>query len=206
LGFVPAAGVVVAAFFVTNYIAHDSWKPPYAHRSQTDAADNWYAYRYTIGGQERSSYWLDPQGVDVGEPSRLTYAWHVLTGHHGVFSLTPVWLLSAWGVGLWLRAGDRRLQLVAAGVALVTVVCLAFYIGVLPQRDRNYGGMTCGFRWLLWQASLWLLVMLPAADRAARSRWGMAVACVLLAASALSASYPTWNPWTQPWIYVWLNS
>ena len=33
LGFVPAAAVVVAAFFGTNYAAHDSWRPPYAHRS-----------------------------------------------------------------------------------------------------------------------------------------------------------------------------
>jgi hypothetical protein len=127
-------------------------------------------------------------------------------GHHGILSLTPAWLLSVWGGWLWLRGADRRLQLAALSVGLVTFVCLAFYLGVLPQRDRNYGGMTCGFRWLLWQAPLWLLVMLPGADRAARSRWGMAAACVLLAFSVLSASYPTWNPWTRPWIEVWLNS
>jgi hypothetical protein len=205
-GFVPAAGVVVAAFFGTNYAAHASWRPPYAHRSETDESDNWYRYTYTLGGRERPSYWLDPQGVDAGEPSRATYALHVLVGHHGILSLTPAWLLSVWGGWLWLRGADRRLQLAALSVGLVTFVCLAFYLGVLPQRDRNYGGMTCGFRWLLWQAPLWLLVMLPGADRAARSRWGMAAACVLLAFSVLSASYPTWNPWTRPWIEVWLNS
>jgi hypothetical protein len=206
LGFLPAAAVVVAAFFGTNYAAHASWKPPYAHRSATDAADNWYDYTYTLGGRERASYWRDPQGLDAGEPSRAIYALHVLVGHHGLLSLTPAWLLSVWGAWLWLRGGDGRLRLVAAGVALLTAVCLAFYIGVLPQRDRNYGGLTCGFRWLLWQAPLWLLVMLPAADRAASSRRGMIAACLLLACSALSASYPTWNPWTQPWIYNWLNS
>ena len=31
--FLPSAGIVVIAFFVTNYWAHDSWRPPYAHRS-----------------------------------------------------------------------------------------------------------------------------------------------------------------------------
>src|SRR6185295_1887327 len=97
LGFVPAAAVVVVAFFATNYAAHQSLRPPYMHRSKTDATDNWYAYKYTLGGRERSSYWLDPQGLDRGEPSKLTYAVHVLVGHHGVFSLTPVWLLSVWG-------------------------------------------------------------------------------------------------------------
>ena len=32
LAFVPAAGLVAAAFFVTTYVAHGSWRPPYAHR------------------------------------------------------------------------------------------------------------------------------------------------------------------------------
>ena len=68
--------------------------------------------------RERASYWLDPQGIDRGEPSELTYALHVLVGHHGVFSLTPVWLLSVWGAWLWLRARDLRLRQIAAGVAL----------------------------------------------------------------------------------------
>jgi hypothetical protein len=206
LGFVPAAGLVVAAFFATNYAAHASWRPPYMHRSETDPADNWYAYKYTVGGRERSSYWLDPQGLDRGEPSKLVYAMHVLVGHHGVFSLTPVWLLSAWGAWLWLRGGDPRLRQLAAGVALLTVVCLVFYIALRPQADRNYGGMTAGFRWVFWLAPLWLMVMIPAADRASRTRFGMAVALVLLVFSTLSASYPTWNPWTQPWIYNWLAS
>ena len=29
---------------------------------------------------------------------KLIYAVHVLVGHHGIFSLTPVWLLSVWGM------------------------------------------------------------------------------------------------------------
>ena len=37
--------------------------------------------------------------------------------------------------------------------------------------DRNYGGMTSGFRWVFWLAPLWLVVMLPAADVMAARRW-----------------------------------
>jgi hypothetical protein len=203
--FLPAASLVVGAFFATNYAAHDSFRPPYLHRSETDAADNWYDYSYTLDGKERASYWRDPQGLDRGEASRLVYGLHVLIGHHGVLSLTPIWLLSVWGAWMWMRGSDERLRQVALGVALVTAVCLVFYIGLRPQQDRNYGGMTAGFRWLFWQAPLWLLVMIPAADRVARTRRGMAMALVLLAFSVLSASYPTWNPWTQPWIYNWLD-
>jgi hypothetical protein len=61
--------------------------------------------------------------------------------------------------------------------------------------------MTAGFRWMFWFAPLWLVALLPAADRLAASRWGRGLALVLLVLSVMSASYPTWNPWTQPWMW-----
>jgi hypothetical protein len=75
-----------------------------------------------------------------------------------------------------------------------------------PLEDRNYGGVAAGFRWMFWFAPLWLLVMLPAADRMAPSRRWRIVGLVLLGFSVLSASYPTWNPWTHPWIYDYLTA
>jgi hypothetical protein len=206
LGFVPAAGVVVAAFFVTNYIAHDSLRPPYMHRDKENPQDDWYHYTYTLEGKERQSYWNDPQGIDRGEPSVAAYALHTLIGHHGIFSLTPVWILSAWGLVLWLSRGTSGEKQLAAGILLLSVVCLAFYIGLRPQQDRNYGGMTSGFRWVFWFAPLWLTAMIPAVDRLAHLHWGKAAALVLLMFSVLSASYPTWNPWVQPWIFNWMQS
>jgi len=203
--FLPAAAVVMVAFFATNYAAHDSLRPPYIHRSESNPADNWYHYTYTKNGKERESYWQHRQGIDRGEPSRTTYALHALVGHHGIFSLTPLWLLSVWGGWIWLRHGPLTQRQLAAGIGLLTIVCLVFFVGLRPQIDRNYGGMTSGFRWMFWFAPLWLLVMIPAADRLAPSRWGQAFALVLLSFSVLSASYPTWNPWTHPWIYHWLE-
>ncbi|TWT90109.1 hypothetical protein Mal64_04920 [Pseudobythopirellula maris] len=203
--FLPAAALVAAAFFGTTYWAHASWKPPYAHRSETDLADNWYDYSYTVNGRERDSYWRRPSSIDRGEPSKATYALHTLVGHHGVFSLTPVWLLSAAGGLAWLLRGDRARRELALGVLGLSAVCLTFYIGFRPQGDRNYGGMTNGLRWMFWFVPLWCVLLMPAADRLLRSRGGAALCGVLLAFSALSASYPTWNPWTQPWIYNWLD-
>ncbi len=202
IAFLPAAAVVAAAAFGTNYVAHDSLRPPYMHRGGGDPADNWYDYSYVRGGKTRDSYWRDPQGIDRGEPSMANYALHTTIGHHGIFSLTPVWLLSIWGVALWWRRPDGRA--LAAMIALVTLVVLGFYIS-RPQVDRNYGGMTSGLRWMFWLAPLWLVALLPAADRLAASRVGRGLALALLGLSVMSASYPTWNPWTQPWLYNFLS-
>ncbi len=204
-GYVPAALVVVVGFFGTNWIAHHSLRPPYMHRSETDPADNWYEYTYERDGKQHTSYWQNRVGIDRGEPSRMVYALHALVGHHGIFSLTPVWILTVAGLVMWLRqAKDPRLRELALMIALVSLVCLVFYL-TRPQDDRNYGGMTCGFRWMFWFAPMWLLAMLPAVDAMAGRKWLRGVALVLLAISVLSASYPTWNPWAHPWMLDWLH-
>jgi hypothetical protein len=204
-GFMIGAAIVTAALFATNYWAHNSLRPPYAHRSQTDPADNWYDYEYTVNGKVRESYWRNRQGIDRGEPSKGVYALHALVGHHGVFSLTPVWLLSFAGMGLLMGAPDPANRKLAWATFLTTAACLVFFILLRPQDDRNYGGMSNGFRWVFWLAPLWI-AMLPRAIEPLRcSRLGMGLAAALLAWSAMSASYPTWNPWTSPWIHRWMD-
>jgi hypothetical protein len=156
--------------------------------------DNWYDYEGT--------YWTPSRltGVDRGEPSAGVYALHALVGHHGIFSLTPVWILSFLGLAMWLRSGDRTLQAFAAAVLLLTIVVLLFYLS-RPQIDRNYGGVTSGLRWMFWFTPLWLLTMLPASDWMSRNRARMAIAIVLLAMSVFSANYGAMNPWSHPWLF-----
>jgi hypothetical protein len=206
IGFLPPAVLIAVAAFGTNYAAHGTWSPPYAHRSATNPEDNWYQYKYTLEGVERESYWSNRQGIDRGEESKLRYAWHCLFGHHGVFSLSPVWLLSIAGLVIWWQSEERSTSQIASGIAVLTVVCLVFFLVLRPLEDRNYGGSTSGFRWMFWFAPLCLWAMLPAVDRLAQSRTGKAVCLVLLCVSVLSASYPTWNPWTHPWIYQGMES
>lgn len=263
-GFVPAVAVVAIAFFATTYIAHQSLRPPYAHRGDgvvvaevfdksslsvteqdlplvtdglqgvgikigpdatftpTSKSNRWmlwdpksenrYAVLRTVGFIEvrewdswyeyEGSYWLPEKkaGVDKGEPSQAAYAFHALLGHHGIFSLTPIWLLSFVGMGLWLARGTRSLQAFALMVLTLTLVCVAFYI-MRPEKDRNYGGVSCGFRWLFWFTPLWLICMLPATDVVAKHRGWRIAALAMLAVSILSATYAGMNPWSHPWIF-----
>jgi hypothetical protein len=202
---VPSVLLVVAAYFGANYLAHHSLRPPYMHRQP---GDNWYAYEYVKNGRVRKSYWLPEvqrSPIDRGEPSQAVYAFHALIGHHGIFSLTPVWMLTIAGLGLACFGPERWWRELATFIGVLSLVCVAFYLA-RPLQDRNYGGMTSGFRWVFWLAPLWLMAMLPAADSAAAGRWRRAACLVLLALSVLSASYPTWNPWTHPWIMDGLES
>jgi hypothetical protein len=296
--FVPAAAVVVFGFFYTNYRAHDTWKPAYAHRqdgaelfsldktasneldkgnipvdllsklkelpaddqrtitvgarvteslapdtiaplwkfwaderkvverrwrivdpvssdrlavlqyegedapSIHDSDNNWYDYE--------DSYWTDVRSerkslVDQGEPSLGLYAFNVFIGHHGVFSLTPIWLLTVLGLLLMLFGGQRRMRGFALMVLAVSGVCILFYL-VRPVSDRNYGGVCCGMRWLMWFTPMWLVCILPAADSMSHSRFWRAVGLILLFISIMSASYALLKPWVHPWIYEYWNS
>lgn len=182
---VLGALLVAIPFFATNYLAHDTFKVPYAH-------EQWYDYP--------KSYWNDPQGIDVGEPEQAAYAFHVLIGHHGILSLTPMWVLSLLGIALVAFRRESPLRALAWLTLVLMIVVLAFYL-TRDQEQRNYGGMTSGFRWMFWFIPLWLTLLLPSVHWLSRSRWGIGLIAVLLAFSTLSVSYPTWNPWTQPWIY-----
>ena len=198
--FVPAAALVLGVSTWTNWYAHHSVFPAYAHRQPGGdwQSGNWYVYP--------QSYWLpeNRRGVDQGEPSVGTYAWHVLGGHHGILSLTPIWLLLPWGYPC--RRDSRGQQGVWWMSILVTIVCLFFYIGLRPLGDRNYGGMAAAFRWSFWLIPLWLVVLLRAGDRIAPSRSAQCCAALLWLVSAASAAYAWWLPWQHPWIYAWWSA
>jgi hypothetical protein len=275
--FLPPALLVGLAAVGTNYLAHGTWKPPYAQRQdgavlatatletalgdggeksadhapseeemkqialdalvkvglavssqsrlEASATPNRWVLtdlpageRYAVVHDDESgeikirrwgnwyefpgSYWGGGklQGVDRGEKSHAVYALHCLIGHHGLFSLTPIWLLSVAGVAIGLSGRDRDWRDLSIAVVLISLVVLGFYLS-RPQIDRNYGGVSCCLRWLLWLAPLWLMSMLPAVDRLSESRRWCWFCLVLLAISSFSVTYNALQPFSHPWIF-----
>ncbi|HEV7998416.1 MAG TPA: hypothetical protein VGP63_00970 [Planctomycetaceae bacterium] len=186
----PAAIVPLAAFFVTTWMATGSWKPFYADYGTEK-------YKYVVDGVP--SYWMHPGGLDSNHESPLVYLFHCTLGHHGILSLSPIFLFTilAWIVPRLSRGFRLRLMLWAS--AAISVVVLAFYL--TRTENYNYGGNTSGLRWIFWLIPLWLVSMIPALDAIANSRGLRALAVMLLAVSTFSAWYPIDNPWQHPWLF-----
>ena len=190
LAFVPAALIPLIAFFVTNYLVTGGWKPLYMYYGKEP-------YLYVHEGIP--SYWLDPQGVDRNLDPPLVYAFHCLVGHHGVLSLTPVFLLTIWGWIVGFRSTDAPLRVVHRLGCVLTIVVFGFYL--TRTGNYNYGGVSVWLRWLLWLVPFWVLAILPVWNRHATKFWFRVTACSLLAISTASAWYHVPNPWQQPWLF-----
>jgi hypothetical protein len=201
--FVPGAVLPLLALVACNVVALGRVLPAYG-----EFGGPWYNFD--------GSHWSKlgtpaGKGIDFNDEPTTTYAFHLLLGHHGWFSLTPVFLLGLAGlvaVGIRSAPDVRKLRkakgtgwtpaLFAAATLAVSVVVFAFYL--TRTKSYNYGGFTSGPRWLFWLIPLWLLVVPVAADRLARSAGGRLLCAVLLGFSVLSAFYPAANPWRHPWL------
>jgi hypothetical protein len=189
---VPALLLPVAAYLLTQYIAMGSVIPTYAR-------EEWYRFP--------GSYWRNPGGIDRADEPKLLYAFNLLVGHTGILSLTPVLLLGWIGMGRTARsdsgtdAAAQTRRLIAWLALALTVVTFLFYV----VRTHNYGGMTAGPRWFFWLVPLWLLTMLPEADRWALDQRRRRIAAGLLAFSIGTASHALANPWQHSWLFTWLR-
>ena len=204
LFFAPALMLPIIALFLCNYASMGRFTPAYS-----EFGGPWYNYE--------GSHWSrlgtpGQKGLDFANDPKWVYAFNLALGHHGWFSLTPVWFLAvgslvglawagrrdAFGV-LKRKPVDERLWSLPLFSAMTVVVSLVLF-GFFVVQTNNYGGGTSGPRWLFWLTPLWLVGLLPAADRIGRTKWGQRAACTLLAASVLSVFFPSISPWRHPWI------
>lgn len=190
LFFGTAALIPLVAYFYTNYLATGGWKPFYAYYG-TDK------YEYVYKGVP--SYWKNPTGIDANDEPPWLYFLHCTIGHHGIFSLTPIFLLSVAGwIGL-RKWGNRKLAPFLWLGLILTLAVLGFYMS--RTQNYNYGGNTAGLRWTFWLIPFWLIAMIPVVDRFAQARWFRGVLGAMLLISVFSATYSLANPWRPPWLY-----
>ncbi|QDV38630.1 hypothetical protein [Tautonia plasticadhaerens] len=188
--FVPAALVPVAAHFVTTYLAIGEWAPVYAAFSE-EGPDS--PYRYP------GSYWLSPLGMDwydLNPEPWWQYLLNLLVGHHGIFSLTPVFLFSFAAMVRSVLGLDRRLRTLSGLTLVLSAAIVAFY----TWQTHNYGGSTQGARWLFWLFPFWL-ILLPMGLEGGQDRpWLRRLTLAALAFAVFNTGYGLQQPWSHPWI------
>lgn len=192
--FVPAALVPLLGFFVTNYSATGGWKPFYMYYGTE---------KYLYEHKGIPSYWNNPQGLDRNLDSPLVYFFHCTLGHHGIFSLSPIYLLTLFS---WLRirqAAHNTLRPILWVSLVLTVIVFGFYMS--RTGNYNYGGNSSALRWMLWLTPFWLISMIPLLDQLSQKRWLQIFGVFCLLISVFSAHHPLHNPWQAPWIYTWFK-
>jgi hypothetical protein len=103
LCFIPTIAIPIAGSVGAQYAAFGELKFPYESFGTED-----YLYE--------GSFWKSPLELDAlnqhPEPYGV-YLFHMTLGHHGIFSLSPILLFSAWGAARLLSGGRRFLAVLS---------------------------------------------------------------------------------------------
>jgi hypothetical protein len=133
---VPAALPPLLVHFALSYQISGSFRPFYLNSEIK---------------QFKGFHFRNPGDIDgLREPKHI-YAFNVLLGHHGLFSMTPLYLFGLWELvrSLWRRQWLRE--------SLLSLAALCAFLGFYIFRSRNYGGWCVGMRWLVPVMPLLLL-------------------------------------------------
>ena len=188
--FVPAALIPIGAFFVTTWLQTGSWKPFYlSYGTET----------YIFIRDGLPSYWANPRGIDRNLDSPPVYLFHCIFGHHGILSLSPVFLLTLAGWCMMRRSPNAILRPFNMMGLVLTITIVTFYM--TRTENYNYGGNTVALRWAMWLIPFWILGLIPILDALAQRRWFRIIAVVLLGISTFSAWEAFANPWRPSWLF-----
>jgi len=181
--FTPALIPGIAAHLTLTYIASEGFVPVYARRE---------LYDYP------GSYWLREKGIDALREPKHIYLFNLLFGHHGLFSMTPLFLFSAYELGRVIRHRTALLR-----EALVVIGIIVGFIGFYVLQSHNYGGWCVGMRWLIPGMPLLMLFFGVWLDRV---KLGLPAWSLVLVAFAISQfntldalsgpfQYSKWHNW-----------
>ena len=185
LYFLPGVIIPLAAFAGAQYVEFGAFYLPY---------ESFGSQEYQYAG----SIWQTPLELDafnLHPESYGVYLFHMTLGHHGVFSLTPIFLFAAWGTLRLLSGGSRFLKLWAWLTLLVAVALGGYYLyDPLPWKT---GGPMHSYVWIFLAVPGLLALLAGLATVTLLKRGGepmAAVAWMTVVLSSVLLAFYTWNP------------
>jgi hypothetical protein len=179
----PGALLIVGAFLLTLKLSTGGFIP-------------YYLFKKTDLYQYQGSYWSNPVGIDALHEAKPIYLFNLLVGHHGFFSLSPIFILMAVGLIMALRDSRAEVRHVGWFVGAVFV----FTVALNTVTTNNYGGVCQGFRYLIWPVPLFITAASLKADAYGQPKWVRVVAVLFLFASIVTAASCLGNPWSESWL------
>lgn len=155
---------MVLPFIPTFYVYHEisgSYKPFYLQG---------HLYRF------EGSYWKEPSGMDALREPKLVYIFHSLLGRKGLFSTTPLFFLSLFGLRHIIKEGKPKMRMEWLGI-IAGMLAIMYFIWT---RSTNYGGECIGMRWFIPFMPLLMVMAWPAVDRLGQSFRGRVICGFLL--------------------------
>jgi len=201
LHLVPAALVPIAASVAAQYAALGELKLAYTEFGTESYLWEGSLWKTPLELDALNLPWFDPQQAvrrGIAGESHGLYLLHMTLGHHGFWSLTPIFFFSLGGLVQLLRRVGEPMAAVAWMTTILTIVLLAFY--TWNPMARNYGGSTQGLRWLFWLIPFWLLMLPKGVETGQYRGWVRWLSLLALSVSVISAGYALRNPWSHPWI------
>lgn len=185
---VPPALVIAAGFFFTNWLALGSIVPAQLQKNSA-------LYHY------EGSHWNNPVGIDAQHEPWPIYVFHMTLGHHGILSLSPVFLFVPVSFVVFLASKQRRLAALHWLSLGLTALVGGFYT-LASNVDHNYGGGCKGLRWFFWLMPLWLMVAPLGSEVWSRHRWVRGLAIAALCVSVWTTLDAVSAPWGSSWLHV----
>jgi len=114
------------------------------------------------------SYWQEREAFDLLKENKLRYLFHITFGHHGLFSVTPVLLISLWSLLRTIIKRDWELRPVLIAFAAAALLIFLFVL----FRTGNYGGYAIGMRWFVLFMPILSFASAPLIHFLSQKKWG----------------------------------
>ncbi len=185
LYFVPALLPGIGSQLGLSWFTTGSIEPAYFNKELKNFAGNYFR------GHQR--------GIDALREPKHIYAFNVLIGHHGLFSMTPLLGFGLYELVRSLAGRARRAE--AWVLATGALIVLGFYV----FRTRNYGGWCVGMRHLVPLMPLLLLYFGLWLDRVRITRWVLGVVLLAFSVGAFHVQdglsspfqFSLWHNWLE---------
>lgn len=168
-----------------NYATTGSFKAAYSNKEAGQFAGNYFKTVKT--------------GIDALREPKHIYGFNVLLGHHGVFSMTPVFCFSLYEIIRNLR----RREHFKGTLAISAVLAMVFYFYIF--KTRNYGGWCVGMRWIVPFMPLFVLYFGLWLDRIKLTRLTLGATALAFAVGCFHVQdgltspfqYSVWHNWLE---------